>query len=369
MTGLFNALNSPLVGFLLKLFAGLAAAGFGILGIGTTTRTSTGSLNKNGKIALFGICVAGLLAIGTSVNDFASQQAAEREEIARNQRLLENVEYTEYPLRGLRSSFEVMLPNNRSTVSYEMSVRKAIDKVRSLGTKRMCSEPNLPFECSGYDGDTVFEYRVPKSSKLFPPLYSDLRQALESIYFWVGLYKLPDAPQKGMSPKYLGRFFINLTPAQPRRDSLVYNVEDDSLSFDSEDVIIPDRDVEESGIYSIVQFFPGLVAVAPNLGDEMCEERHLSAQRCRAWSESFTKGMKLSDFGITFPYPKALNFSGEWNTHCQNRFGADLFVQELPLDVDFIDGLGNITDAFGNFIGGQRPSSLHEFCASAARDP
>ena len=54
--------TSEMFGFLLKLFSGLAAAAFGMLGIGTKTREDDGRLTRNGKIALAGIIVAGLLA-------------------------------------------------------------------------------------------------------------------------------------------------------------------------------------------------------------------------------------------------------------------------------------------------------------------
>jgi hypothetical protein len=68
----FVFLSWPTFGFLLKLFSGLAAAGFGILGIGTKTRLDSGKLTKEGKVALVGILVAGAIGSIATINDFVS---------------------------------------------------------------------------------------------------------------------------------------------------------------------------------------------------------------------------------------------------------------------------------------------------------
>jgi len=59
-------------GFTAKILAAVAAAGFGILGVGATTREPTGELNTKGRIALSGIVVAAVFALASAVNDFIS---------------------------------------------------------------------------------------------------------------------------------------------------------------------------------------------------------------------------------------------------------------------------------------------------------
>jgi len=78
MGGLTTFLQSSAFGFLLKLFAGLAAAGFGIMGVGVETRAESGALNRKGWIALVGIIVAGLLAVVTSIYEFTTAEKKER---------------------------------------------------------------------------------------------------------------------------------------------------------------------------------------------------------------------------------------------------------------------------------------------------
>ena len=84
--------TSDTFGFLLKLFSGLAAAAFGILGIGTKTREDNGRLTRNGKIALTGIIVAGFLAIGTSVYEFTTGQKQAEEAAKKSEKLMLSVQ-------------------------------------------------------------------------------------------------------------------------------------------------------------------------------------------------------------------------------------------------------------------------------------
>src|SRR3984893_9718605 len=96
-------------GFLLKLFSGLAAAAFGMLGIGTKTREADGRFTRSGKIALVGIIVAGLLGVGTSVYDFATGQKKAREAAKKSQLLMLSVQRGLYPLREMKLAVRVSM--------------------------------------------------------------------------------------------------------------------------------------------------------------------------------------------------------------------------------------------------------------------
>src|SRR5258708_2946331 len=101
---LMKVLGAPTMGFLLKLFAGLAALGFGILGVGAETRDAGGKLTRKGWIALIGIIVAGILALGTSISEFVAGQEKEQAERRHNERLMLSVQRNLYPLRSVRVS-------------------------------------------------------------------------------------------------------------------------------------------------------------------------------------------------------------------------------------------------------------------------
>ena len=96
---LISSLTSPTTGFLLKLFGGLTAAAFGILGVGAKTREDDGRLNCKGLIALIGILVGGILALGTSVYEFAVSQQKERDDRRRSERLMLSIQRGVYPMR------------------------------------------------------------------------------------------------------------------------------------------------------------------------------------------------------------------------------------------------------------------------------
>jgi hypothetical protein len=65
----FPSRPRPLSDFFLKLFSGLAATAFGILGIGTKTRHDSGKLTKEGKVALADILIAGAIGSIATIND------------------------------------------------------------------------------------------------------------------------------------------------------------------------------------------------------------------------------------------------------------------------------------------------------------
>src|SRR5438093_2912777 len=105
----FEFLKSDTFGFYFKVVSGLAATVFGMLGIGTKTREDNGKLTRNGKIALTGIIVSGICALGSSVYEFTTSQERGREEREKSQRLMLSVQRGIYPLRDLKMSVEISL--------------------------------------------------------------------------------------------------------------------------------------------------------------------------------------------------------------------------------------------------------------------
>lgn len=93
--------TSPLFGFLLKLLSGLAAAAFGLFGIGTKTRDDNGKFTRDGRIALIGVLVAGVIAGTTSIYEFSVGHEKDRQEHLQSQRLMLSVQRGLYPLRGV----------------------------------------------------------------------------------------------------------------------------------------------------------------------------------------------------------------------------------------------------------------------------
>jgi hypothetical protein len=107
-----SAFASPTVGFLLKLIAGVATAGFGILGIGAKTRDDSGRLTKEGTIALTGIVLSAFIGAASSVYDFTSAQRSAADERKKSERLLLSVQRGIYPLRGITGDVAIRFKND-----------------------------------------------------------------------------------------------------------------------------------------------------------------------------------------------------------------------------------------------------------------
>jgi hypothetical protein len=100
---------SSTFGFVLKLLAGVAAAAFGILGIGAKTRDDAGHLRREGKIALIGILVATLIGGVSTVYDFVTAQKTAEVERRKSERLMLSVQRGIYPLRGMKLGFYILM--------------------------------------------------------------------------------------------------------------------------------------------------------------------------------------------------------------------------------------------------------------------
>ena len=339
---LLHSLTSPAVGFLLKLFAGLTTAAFGILGVGVKTREDDGRLNQKGWIALIGILVGGILAVGTSVYEFASGQEKERADRRRSERLLLSVQSGVYPLRQIMASFELTLADDfEGATAYRQALRTEISKNRD------CKIPKAPFECSGVDEHgKPYEYRIYASSVLFPKTHSPVRDVLDSLYIYVTLFRqLPQEQARKETwrrPKFLGRFFIDWRQKLPNYAWLAYDFQHDTLNFGAEHYQLTDDSVLQAGVYSLVEFFPGVIGASPNLNDEaVCNGSAISKEACLKKIAAIYKGLALRELTLAFPYPKKIRLSEGQATSCHSE-NRQLLLLHLPSDVEAIDSLGNI---------------------------
>jgi hypothetical protein len=356
---LITYFTSPTFGFLLKLFAGLATAGFGLLGVGAKTREDNGHLNRSGWIALIGITVAGALAISTSVYEFATGQTKERADRRRSERLMLSVQRGVYPMRGVKVSFEMMLAGDfLGIVAYKKSVRDQISQ------DRLCKEAALGFVCSGFDIDGRPEfYRIDRSSPLFPRNHSPMRHILENLYVHVSLYKglrkEEGSSKDAAGIKYLGRFLVAWWEGLPKNIWLTYDYIRNTLAFSAEDYPLTDEIVAEAGVYSLVDFIPGMIAAIPRVSDDrLCERLQLGVEQC---VKEILDPLDLSllRFRLAFPYPKNLRATAGDATHCTTGKGEYL-VLRLPDDIEAIDSLGNMENFRQDAMPGETCGAIKE---------
>jgi hypothetical protein len=337
-----TSLTSPTVGFLLKVFAGLTTAAFGVLGVGAKTREDDGRLNRKGWIALIGILFGGVLAVGTSVYDFASGQEKEQADLRRSERLMLSVQSGVYPMRHMTVSFEMSLANDfEGAVAYRQSLRDQISKDPE------CKTAKSRFECIGIDehGDT-YEYRIYCSSPLLPRNRSPVHDVLDSLYICVALFKQVrpvDVKQNGGKKiKFLGRFLVDWRQGLPKDVWLAYDYERDSLSFGADKYTLKDDSVVDAGVYSLVDFFPGIIGASPNVSNiGHCGRNVLSQGACLKRTEAVYKGLALRELTLAFPYPKHIRLTDSQARVCTSE-GRQFLLLDLPADIEAIDSMGNI---------------------------
>lgn len=132
---------NPLVGFLLKMVAGIATAIFAYIGLGRDARKPDGTLLARGRVAIIGIVCGCLLGLTSVLYDYFSAQKASREEKEKSQRLLLSVQRGIYPLRGINATFTIQLNQDFvGLAEYKAAVEKAVNADRD------CVHPS-PFEC------------------------------------------------------------------------------------------------------------------------------------------------------------------------------------------------------------------------------
>ena len=336
MRGTIEFLRSSAFGFLLKICAGMAAAAFGILGIGTTTREENGRLNRNGWTALIGIVIAGILGIGTSLYDFAGDQRKAIEEREKSERLILSVQRGLYPLTGMSGDL---------TISFTPRGFPAFDRYkemlsRALPTGKSCAETR-DFSCStSYSGANA--YSIFEKSRLFPKRSSVPGIVLQTLGVVVTLVK----PRRGqLDPHYdsLGELRFILGDASSKE--IIFNPKNDELEFTAR-FIIPDDRARSSRVYSLAELFPGLVAANVNIEDSLplcVSAEELGVADCSSAILSPIKNaLRIRSLYIQFPYPKALQFVGERDIECHSRERGNILVMTLPNDIDDLDTVGTI---------------------------
>jgi hypothetical protein len=239
-------------------------------------------------------------------------------------------------------SFEMSLANDfEGAAAYRQSVRDQISQDRD------CKNGKLRFECFGVDGHgKAYQYRIYGSSPLFPTNNSPVRKVLDSLYIYVTLFKqLPAEEGKtknGKRLKYLGRFFVDWRQGLPKDVWLAYDYLRNSLSFGAERYALKDDDVVQAGVYSLVEFFSGIIGASPNVSEvNLCEQNALSKDTCIAKIDAIYKGLALRDLTLAFPYPKHISLIEGQAATCTSD-GRQFLLLHLPANIEEIDGLGNI---------------------------
>jgi hypothetical protein len=336
---ILDFLTSETAGFLLKLFAGIAAAAFGILGVGTKTRQDDGKLTPSGRTALIGIVVAGILAIGTSVYDFATGQKKAKEDREKSERLLLSVQRGIYPLKGISGEVRVKFTKDFvGSNEYKSMLRSALPK----GNGRCVSGKD--FYCWDRDNDGNL-YGVPERSPLFPKRGSRLEIVLRNIGIGVALIQ----PKAGLGNKNfnkIGGFSFRLSEAEPNSAVIVFKPVTGEMQYEVRRFRIPDNLVAKSGVYSLIEVFPGFMVAGSDFSyQHVCDALKIKPeQECAAATKTMVGAMQLQELMFRFDYPKGISFDRGDDRLITCESGEqpdDSLILMLPADIDQVDELGN----------------------------
>jgi len=328
-------LTSPTFGFLLKLFAGLATAGFGMMGIGVETREANGQLNRKGHIALIGIIVSGILAVGTSIYEFGAGLKKEQEELKRSQRLLSSVERGLYPLRGMKVSFRLRIdPNLQGSKEFKNFILQQCRRPRTHCTKTLY-------------GDVESAYSVPVLSRGFPEKRSIVREVLDSITLEIGFFQRPRTDNSAAiapgSIKSLNGVNLIWREDLKKHSMLSYDSTENVLFLVVRDYPVREDQFYGTDAYSLSDLTPGVITAHADLwASGFCED--FEAASCNQQLRPVLGKVFLTQVELKFPYPTTIELfrgadSGQTVT-CQLPYNDEFLLSLLPNEVKQISSTG-----------------------------
>jgi hypothetical protein len=340
MQKLIDLFTLPVVGFLLKLFAGIAAAVFGIIGLGRDARDkASGELTPKGRIARIGIIAAGALTVGSVTYDYVFAQKAAADDKRKSEHLLLTVQRGVYPLRSITGELKLSLSGDIAGLKQYM---KTLDL--PIQTNDASCPTTEELECiSKDDDDGAPIYLVPQISKLFPRPGSQFGEVLRGLGITVTFI----ARRAGdVSKEYslAGSFHFFVDEVKPQDVSLLYLTKSHRMILWLKDFEVPDEAVVRSGLYSLVEFFPGFVAVDAGTRDfPLCFGLDLSkTPNCKHFAIQVPNpGLGVEELWMKFKYPRTIRVDEGGDFQCRSADAGLMTVVVMPPDVDDLDELGN----------------------------
>jgi hypothetical protein len=139
-----------------------------------------------------------------------------------------------------------------------------------------------------------------------------------------------------------GKFEVDLRKGESGNIEFLYNYDNDSLELHAFNIPVDDQQVARAGKYSLVDFFPGFVAVSPTTGVDLCDDLHQTdTKQCDQMAADLNKHLRVETFDIRFPYAKSLHLANDTASSCQTDQESYL-VFSTPDDVEQINSSGRI---------------------------
>jgi hypothetical protein len=368
-------MNLSFVGFLIKCLSTLAALYFGVRGIYSQKQSdSTVRLNKEGKNALVGLVIAGLLGISTNIYDFTSDIRKDIKEETRNVAIMGSIARGLYPLRDLSATFEIRIPSNGPIQDAFISQR-LIPAIKADPDCETFKHRKREFTCFAHSYDITsgtsktITYQIPSDSRIFPTkdtaLYNLIKNISLTIEFFTDtrthpemIRKLTEIPttQSADDTPWLtmGSVRLNWSDKMPSNKSLIYH-------SDTRELGIQIRNLPISGIatdveaMSLLDILPGVIMASPDLSDDgFCDpdatddKCHCasgeSTENCDKTYDAVAAALTLERVELQFQFPKKIVLLPNQydNTSCDKKLRGLLVA--LPDNVEKIDRYGEIIE-------------------------
>jgi hypothetical protein len=321
MTAITAFFTLSTFGFVLKLLAGIAAAAFGILGIGAKTRDDAGHLRREGKIALVGILVATLIGGVSTVYDFVTAQKTAEVERRRSERLMLSVQRGIYPLHGMKLGFYILMKENFGGLA---------EYKRELLWQ--CAKNAAPLRCESSGGPNPTTYYIPISSRLFPAKDSAVFRAINKMCLRFTLFKAGPASEGSAAYVPVGKTFeVDWQDRLPANTQLIYDVHRDEMRLVVHGLELEDFADSTGGVYSLADFSPGMIAVYSYLREDACDG--LTYEACDQLRIPLLRGSRVYVVNMSFPYPIFVGIDDTNEIECE-YLKRHYIARILPDDID-----------------------------------
>ncbi len=189
-------------------------------------------------------------------------------------------------------------------------------------------------------GPNASRYSIPASSGLFPSTKTQLRSSFDAFNIYVRLYvyqRTETLDQPTYQP--LGRpFRISWSDELPANTLLRYNLPDQTLNLDFDDIGLVGNAATTGGVYSLADIAPGMIAMTLGVRRYIFCGVPLAGD-CRERVAPLLRAISLEVADLTFPFPQHIVIGAP----PANSINCSIFDREfkaaiLPDDMDVKPG-------------------------------
>jgi hypothetical protein len=209
--------------------------------------------------------------------------------------------------------------------------------LKAINSDSVCAKTKL-FSCGGQNGSGENLYRIDSTAPLFPKEPSLERAFIENIGLDIRLLRqgqVTSSPTETDDFKTLGAFRFRLADHTPETWFLMVNTDWSYLTLIVQNYELPDSLPISSGVYSLVDFMPGIIAARPtedtNKVFHALGNHEYDKKQAVIALGVLHKALSVRRVSLSFKYPKGIVIAEPFSASCS---GDTNFVAIRLPDVD-----------------------------------